>query len=57
MKKMIEKIEKEKDLYNYQELINNNFLKEENNQLSIPEDKWYISNEIIVKVLEGEINE
>ena len=33
------------------------FLKEENNQLSIPEDKWYISNEIIVKVLEGEINE
>ena len=46
-----------KDLYNYQELINNNFLKEENNQLSIPEDKWYISNEIIVKVLEGEINE
>ena len=46
-----------KEYYSYDELVENGFLKEENNQLFIPEDKWYISNEIIVKVLEGEIDE
>ena len=51
-----------KDLYNVdftskykiENLLKNNFLKIENNHLFIPEDKWYISNEIIVKIIEGE---
>ena len=41
--------------YQVDNLINNNFLKIENNHLYIPEDKWYISNEIIVKIIEGEV--
>ncbi len=41
--------------YKVDTLINNNFLKIENNHLYIPEDKWYISNEIIVKIIEGEL--
>ena len=41
--------------YKVDTLINNNFLKIENNHLYIPEDKWYISNEIIVKIIEGEV--
>ena len=46
-----------KDLYNYSKLIDQGLLKEENNHLSIPEDKWYISNEIIVRLLGCEIHE
>ena len=54
-----------KDLYNVEflnkykirSLLENNFLKIENDNLYIPEDKWYISNEIIVKIIEGEQNE
>lgn len=42
------------DKYKVENLINNNFLKIEDNHLYIPEDKWYISNEIIVKIIEGE---
>ena len=38
-------------IYNYEELVNNNFLILKNNHLYIPEDKWYISNEIIVRLL------
>ena len=33
------------------------YLKEDNNHLFIPEDKWYISNEIIVRLLGCEKNE
>ena len=44
-----------KDYYQYQLLIDQGFLVEEKNHLFIPEDKWYISNEIIVKLLEKEI--
>lgn len=40
-----------KELYNYQKLVDDNYLKEEENHLFIPENKWYISNEIIVKLL------
>lgn len=40
-----------KEKYNYKELINNKLLIEKENKLSIPENKWYISNEIIVKLL------
>lgn len=40
--------------YDYQGLVNSNYLEEKNNNLSIPEDKWYISNEIIVRILEKE---
>lgn len=45
------------DLYNYKPLLKSGLLKEENKQLFIPENKWYISNEIIVRILEGEVNE
>ncbi|MBQ9019416.1 MAG: radical SAM family heme chaperone HemW [Bacilli bacterium] len=51
-----EKYKKElKEVYNYKDLINNNLLIEENRHLFIPEDKWYISNSIIVCILEREI--
>ena len=43
-----------KDYYDYNYLIENNLLKEEDNHLFIPEDKWYISNEIIINFLERE---
>lgn len=40
------------DVYNYNDLINMGLLVLDNNHLYIPEDKWYISNSIIVDVLE-----
>ena len=43
--------------YNYYELLSDKLLVEDDNYLFIPEDKWYISNEIIVKLLGCEINE
>ena len=42
-----------KDIYQYDNLIQNNCLIEEKNHLYIPEDKLYISNEIIVKILQN----
>lgn len=42
------------DVYDYSSLIVSNCLKEEDDFLFIPEEKWYISNEIIVRFLEGE---
>lgn len=44
------------ELYNYSDLVNNELLIEKNNHLLIPENKWYISNMIIVKLLGSEIN-
>lgn len=48
-------------LYNvkleYDELVNNGLLVLDNRCLYIPEDKWYISNEIIIRLLEGVIYE
>ena len=41
------------DYCDYEKLIKDGFLVLKNNHLFIPEDKWYISNEIIVKLLEG----
>ena len=41
------------DLYNYKELVKINLLNINNNHLLIPEDKIYISNEIIVKLLQN----
>lgn len=41
----------------YNELVNNGLLVLDNNHLYIPEDKWYISNEIIIRLLEGVIYE
>ena len=38
-------------IYNYNELVDKKFLILNNNHLYIPEDKWYISNEIIVRLL------
>ncbi len=49
----------QKDLnkfYNYQSLLTEGLLKENSKYLFIPENKWYISNGIIIKMLEGEIN-
>ena len=42
-----------KEIYDYHELVDNKFLIEENHHLRIPEDKIYVSNQIIVKVLEN----
>lgn len=42
-------------VYNYSDLIILGVLKLDNNHLYIPEDKWYISNSIIVDVLERKI--
>ncbi len=44
------------ELYNYEELVRDGFLIKEENKLFIPEDKWYISNEIIVRLLEKEVH-
>ena len=41
-----------KDIYNYKDLVELGVLELNNNHLYIPEDKWYISNSIIVDVLE-----
>lgn len=41
----------------YIELVNLGLLKLEKNKLYIPEDKWYISNEIIIRLLECVIYE
>lgn len=45
------------DLYDYSYLVKDKLLIEDNNHLFIEEDKWYISNEIIIKLLGCEINE
>ena len=44
------------DIYNYFDLVKEGLLELNNNHLYINEDKWYISNSIIVKLLEGEID-
>ena len=41
-----------KDIYNYKDLVELGVLELNNNHLYIPEDNWYISNSIIVDVLE-----
>ena len=41
--------------YDYMSLVNNNYLVLDNNNLYIPYNLWYISNSIIVKLLEGEV--
>lgn len=43
--------------YKYDALLREGYLLEEDNRLFIPEDKWYISNEIIVRLLEREVYE
>lgn len=43
------------EVYNYNDLIDLEVLVLDNNHLYIPEDKWYISNSIIVDVLERKI--
>ena len=43
------------DVYNYNDLIELGLLEFNNNNLFIPEDKWYISNSIIVDVLERKV--
>lgn len=43
--------------YNYKELVKNKLLLEANNNLFIPNNLWYTSNSVIVKLLEGEVHE
>lgn len=54
-------LDKLNSLYNvkldYIELVNLGLLKLDKNKLYIPEDKWYISNEIIIRLLECVIYE
>lgn len=44
------------ECYDYKELLDKNLLVQNNKHLFIPENKWYISNEIIIKLLEGEVD-
>ena len=58
LKEFQNKYQKElSNLYQYQHLIEKKYLIEEKDHLFIPEDKWYISNEIIVQLLGCEKNE
>ena len=41
----------------YDELINLGMLEVKDNRLYIPEEKWYISNDIIIRLLEGVVYE
>ncbi len=41
--------------YNYSRLLKDGFILEDIKHIWIPPEKWYISNEIIVKFLEGEV--
>ena len=43
--------------YDYKKLLNNKHLMKNNNHLFIPKDLYYISNSIIIELLEGEKNE
>ena len=43
------------DTYNYSELLDNKLLILKDNYLYIPEDKLYISNEIIIKLIQNKI--
>jgi putative oxygen-independent coproporphyrinogen III oxidase len=44
------------DLYDYKDLLDHKLLKENKKRIWIPENKWYISNEILVNLLEGDKN-
>lgn len=56
LNKFKEKYQKElKDFYQYDNLIKQKILILENNHLFIPKKLWYISNSIIIKLLEGEV--
>lgn len=46
-----------KEIYHYQKLLEGKYLEELENHLFIPENKWYISNEIIVRLLGCDQNE
>ena len=41
----------------YEDLVELELLEIKSNRLYIPEEKWYISNEIIIRLLEGVIYE
>ena len=45
------------ELYDYSDLLDKKILVIENNHLIIPNDLWYISNRVIVEILEGELDE
>lgn len=42
------------DIYDYKWLVLNGLIIDQDEKIYIPKDKWYISNEILVKFLEGE---
>ena len=41
--------------YNYSDLVRNKILSINNNRLAIPQNLWYISNSVIVRLLENEV--
>ena len=43
------------NVFNYNDLIVMNLLRIENNHIYIPEDKWYISNSIIVELIKRRV--
>lgn len=43
--------------YQYDSLVKDHLLEEVDNHLFIAEDKWYLSNEIMVRLLEGEVKD
>lgn len=45
------------ECYNYDELMDNGFIIDDGDNLFIPEEKFYVSNEIIIKFIEGEKHE
>ena len=44
------------DYYKYDDLVTEGLLVMDKDKLFIPSDLWYISNSVIVRLLEGEIN-
>lgn len=57
LKEFKEKYKKHlEDLYDISHLLKENFIQKNEEYLWIPEEKWYISNEIIVKILGSEKN-
>ena len=43
------------EVYDYSSLVKDGYLKEDEDFLFIPEEYWYLSNEVIVRLLEEEV--
>ena len=45
-----------KDIFNYEDLLKNKFLKENKDRLYIPSDKWYVINSILLRFMEEDLD-